>query len=205
VSDIYLRSVVSPGRGDELLLHSLENKMVCDWSPDGRYLVYASTNSQTKSDLWLLPLGGERKPIAFLRTPFFELQGRVSPDGHWMAYTSDESGAWEVYVQSFPEPGDKQIVSIGGGMEPRWRRDGRELYYLAPDRTMMAVAVQPGAPLQFQRPKPLFHSSAASMNVFRSLYAVSAAGDRFLVDSAESNGKEEPITLLMNWLNLIKH
>ncbi|MGH9146434.1 MAG: winged helix-turn-helix domain-containing protein, partial [Vicinamibacterales bacterium] len=134
VFDLYLRRFTGKNE-DEPLLHTDESKFVNDWTRDGRYIVFASSNATTGEDVWLLPTFGSRRPIPYLRTEFNEIQSRVSPDGRWIAYTSNESGNWEVYVQSFPAPGAKQVISVRGGAEPVWRRDGRELYYLAADRT----------------------------------------------------------------------
>ena len=104
----------------------------------------------------MLPTFGDRRPIPYLRTPFNEIQSRISPDGRWVAYASDESGVWEVYVQSFPTPGAKQIISVHGGAEPVWRRDGRELYYLAADRTLMSVdVISKGDTPHVSRPRAL--------------------------------------------------
>ncbi|MFN0110172.1 MAG: protein kinase domain-containing protein, partial [Blastocatellia bacterium] len=116
-----------------------------DWSSDGKYLVYRKDSEKTAFDLWLLPLFGDRQPKPYLNTQFDESWGKVSPDGRWLVYQSNESGRNEIYVQAFPEPGRKVIVSKGGGTLPRWRRDGRELYYVAPDDKLMAVPVEPGA------------------------------------------------------------
>jgi Tol biopolymer transport system component len=204
MADIYLLSTSTRSQHEELLLHTDENKMICDWSPDGRYIVYASINPQTKTDLWLLPQFGDRKPVSFLRTGANELQGQISPDGRWIAYTSDESGSWEVYVRSFPEGGSKQVVSIGGGVEPRWRGDGGEIYYLQPNRMLMVVEVQVGSVLSVRRPKELFRTPVASLSVYANHYAVDKSGERFLVDSIETGKRDEPITLLVNWASLAK-
>jgi hypothetical protein len=130
------------------------------------------------------------------------MHGQVSPDGRWIAYASDESGTWEVYVQTFPVPGAKRTISVGGGSEKHWRRDGRELYYLTPDGTLMAVAVKshddafsPG------RPVPLFQARIpADIITFRNHYAPSGDGQRFLVDSADDH---EPINVVVNWTALL--
>lgn len=118
--------------GDEVLLKSDENKVPDDWSSDVKFIVYEALNSKTKLDLWLLPMTGDRQPVPFLQTDFNEQQAQFSPDAKWIAYTSDESGAPEVYVQAFPALGNKLRISIRGGCQPQWRRDGKELSTLPP-------------------------------------------------------------------------
>jgi DNA-binding winged helix-turn-helix (wHTH) protein/Tol biopolymer transport system component len=203
VDDIFVRSTAGPNE-DELLLRSVDTKHVHSWSPDGRYIVYVSTNPRHNVDLWLLPMFGDRHPIPFLQTPFNEKQGQVSPDGRWMAYASDESGAWEVYVQSFPVPGGKRTISVGGGTEPQWRRDGRELFYLAADHTLMAVDVRPGETWQAGRPIPLFRTSLPRTAEPRNHYAVSADGQRFVIDSVTEGDNQEAMTVLVNWPAAVK-
>ena len=94
-------------------------------------------------DLWVLSVDGEPKPVPFLATDFDERSGQFSPDGRWVAYESNESGRYEIYVRGFPQTGGKWLVSVAGGTQPRWRRDGREIYYVAPDNKLMAVEVKP--------------------------------------------------------------
>ena len=160
VSDIYEAS--AEGRDERPMLRTKENKIVNDWSPDGGYIVFVSTNPETNKDMWLLPTTGAKTPVPFLKSRFNEIQARVSPDGRWIAYASDESGEWEVYVQSFPSPGRKQIVSVGGGAQPFWRGDGRELFYLAPTRSLMSVNVTSGESFTISRPQPLFRTSSSA-------------------------------------------
>ena len=118
----------------------------CDWSRDGRYILYEEGGDATGSDLWVLPMtgstGGPRKPVPFLQTAFNEMLGQFSPDGRWVAYISDESGRNEVYVRSFPAGSGKFQISNNGGTQPRWRDDGKEIYYLAPDGKLMAATVK---------------------------------------------------------------
>ena len=139
-TSIYQKPLGGAGT-EEVLLTSEGMKVTPDWSPDGRFILYAQLNPTTNADLYLLPLSGERKPEPFLQTKFIEAQGRFSPDGRWVAYVSNETGQFEVYVQSFPATGGKLPVSTGGGAQPQWRADGRELYYYTPDRNLMAVDV----------------------------------------------------------------
>src|SRR5439155_18590961 len=113
---------------DELLLESPLTKNPTDWSSDGRFLMYSVQDLKTGSDLWVLPLGGDRKSFAFLNTKFSETQGQFSPDGRWVAYQSDESGRQEIYVRPFPAAAGQWQISTSGGIQARWRRDGKELY-----------------------------------------------------------------------------
>ncbi|MFN2480058.1 MAG: protein kinase, partial [Pyrinomonadaceae bacterium] len=139
------QKIASGGGQEELLFKSSEEKVPDDWSSDGQLILYQTLNPKTKWDLWVLPMSGDRQPAPFLRTEFNEVQAQFSRDGKWVAYTSDVSGAPEVYVQTFPASGGRWRVSTGGGSQPRWRRDGRELFYIAPDRKLMAVSIKPGA------------------------------------------------------------
>jgi len=205
VADLYVRPLAGRDGDERLLLTTKDNKFICDWSPDGRYIVYGSTNARTGSDLWLLPLFGDRQPRPFLQTPSNEICGQVSSDGRWIAYASDESGAWEVYIQSFPEPGDKQDISVGGGIEPHWRRDGRELFYLAADRNVIAVEITPGSILKIGPRTALFRAPVASLNPYVNQYAVAADGQRFVIDAAEEHKRnQELITVVVNWTALLQ-
>jgi DNA-binding winged helix-turn-helix (wHTH) protein len=198
-ADIMGRSITGPAADDTTLVAGPQPKIPGNWAPDGQ-MVFATTSPQFRLDLWRLPAGA-RTPVPYLQTPFNELHGQVSPDGRWIAYTSDESGNWEVYLQTFPTPGGKRVVSIGGGGEPLWRKDGRELYYLATDGMLMAVDVTNGTLLQVGRPKPLFRAPiTADILTYRNQYAVDADGQRFLFDSP---GEREPINVVVNWNALI--
>ena len=123
VSDIFLSPAAGQNERKELL-RTGESKGLNDWSRDGRHLVFISTNPETKSDLWVLPMTPGAAPVPYLRTSFEELQGQVSPDGRWLAYTSDESGRWEVYVQSFPTPGTKYVIPTTAAASPNGARTG---------------------------------------------------------------------------------
>jgi hypothetical protein len=178
-----------------------------DWSPDGRVILYGVQNSTTRADLWALPLTGDRVPFPVVQTGFDDLSGRFSPDGKWLAYVSNEAGRYEVYVRPFPGPGEKQQVSIGGGMFPYWSRDGRELFYIGLDSRMVGVPVQagsdarsfkPGAAVTlFQNPRlAVAGNNGIGSFLSRAPYAVMADG-RFLLDvTADAT---LPITVVLNW------
>jgi Tol biopolymer transport system component len=197
LSNLYQK--ISSGAGsEELLLSSDTSKYVTDWSLDGRYIAYENQGPGTGSDLWVLPLSGDRKPIPYLRTEFNEAQGQFSPDGRWMAYSSNESGRTEVYVQAFPASGGKWQISTAGGSFPRWRRDGKELFYRTADQKLMAVAVQTDSTFQAGQPRALFETRTSEVPVIP--YAVSADGQRFLVNTAIEDTNTSPITVVLNWI-----
>jgi len=163
-------------------------------------------------DLALLPLNdANRKPAVYLQTKADEKDAQLSPDGRWIAYASNESGNWEVYVMTFRAPGSgrpaegKWQVSTRGGSQPRWRRDGRELFYLAADNKLMSVGVKPGNAFEAQPPRVLFQSHTPDAIAFEDLYSydVSPDGQRFLVRTeAESNAS--PISIMLNWPSKLK-
>src|SRR5262249_31302262 len=125
------------------------------------YLLYQEADPRTDFDIWVLPLFGDHKPTLFLKTTFAEGQARFSPDGKWVAYASDESGTFEVYIQEFPGPGGKWQISTRGGFQPTWRADGRELYYIAADGQLMAVPITTAAGFAAGVPAPLFNTHIA--------------------------------------------
>ena len=140
--DLYVK-VSSGATPEELLLEAPGDQLATSWSPDGRFLAYNDTpKGASQGDIWVLPLLGDRKPIPFVQTQFSEWDAHFSPDGHWLAYVSNESGRPEVYIAPFPGPGGKWQVSTAGGILPRWRRDGRELFYVALDNQLMAAEIK---------------------------------------------------------------
>jgi Tol biopolymer transport system component len=207
-NDLYYTS--SSGAGaEQLLVESPQTKVVTDWSADGRFLLYYSVDPQTAGDFWVLPTEGERKPWVFLKTPFQERNGQFSPDGRWVAYQSNESGRHEIYIRPFvmtaasgsnPEAGRWQ-VSTAGGVFPRWRSDGRELYYLGPDGALMAAPVAARATtIEPGEPVPLFRARIFGGGVDSAQggqYDVARDG-RFLINTVLDDASS-PITLILNW------
>lgn len=154
-------------------------------------------------DLWLLPLEGERKPQLFLQTQFTEWQATISPDGRWVAYSSDESGRFEIYVATFPQFERKWQVSVAGGSEPQWRRDGKELFFVAGDKKLMAVEVKSGSnAFETGVPKLLFETPF--INIGRNRYVVTRDGQRFLVITRLEDTAATPINVVVNWLAEVK-
>ena len=150
----------------------------------------------------MLPLFRDRKPFPYAHGPSNESQGQFSPDGKWMVYLSDESGADEIYVASFPTPGGLRLVSTGGGSRPRWRRDGQELFYTAADHKLMAVSVKTGEAFAAGTPRALFETKAPNLVLSQS-YSVSADGQRFLL-TAPLDVPSTPLTLIQNWTARLK-
>src|SRR5262249_25477421 len=199
--DLY-RKPASGAATEELLAESPQHKAAADWSPDGRFLLYSDTDPKTGTDLWKLALtGDDRKPSPVIRTPFDERNAQFSPDGRWVAYQSNENGGrFEVYVQSFPVLGEKWQVSNSGGISPRWRRDGKEIFYIAPDAKMMAAPVRiSGSAFESIAPVALFQTRIYGSGSFSNAqYSVSRDG-RFLINTVAEDAAPAPIMLLQNW------
>ena len=170
-------------------------------SPDGRYLVYERrdlVSSQTGIDLWALPLSGDGKPFPIVQSAFDDTHPAVSPDGKWMAYQNNESGRMEVYITAFPGGGAKWEVSSNGGTNARWRRDSKEFYFLDPADNLMAVDVSTANnAVRLGVPHALFQMVGAERQF--GPYDVSANGKKFLINSANLQEGNEPVTLVQNW------
>jgi Tol biopolymer transport system component len=189
----------STGAGVErLLLESPNTKTPSGWSADGRYVLYSEDSPKTSRDVWALPFDGDRKPLAVVASPFFEGNGQFSPDGRWVAYQSNESGRFEIYVTSFPPNGGKWQISTGGGIAPRWHGD--ELFFIAPDGQMMSSTVSAeGASFEAGAPIALFQTRivGGGTNSNKHQYTVSGNG-RFLINVSASGSASPPITLILN-------
>jgi serine/threonine-protein kinase len=191
--DIYLHSVRGD-RPDRLLLSMPGFQWPSDWSRDGKMLVFTNTaSSDTGWDIWMLPVDSGARASPFLATLFLESGARLSPDGHWIAYTSNETGQSEVYVQSFPVAGNKVIISSGGGRDPAWRGDGRELFFWQGDR-LIAAQLDPIVPLAVRGRAPLFH--AAYIVGAHANYDVRADGQQFVV--VTDAGQAPSFVVLLN-------
>jgi eukaryotic-like serine/threonine-protein kinase len=194
--DIYEKASNGIGDPEVVFASKDQQKSVDDWSPDGRYVVYDTT--LVPANLWVLPLFGDRKPFPFVQGDYDVRQASFSPNGRFIAYTSNESGNFEIYVQTFPDRSGKWQVSAAGGIHPEWRRDGKELFFVS-DNKLMAVDVKTDGP-QFQAgiPKPLFGAPFRSGR-WNSVFAPTADGQRFLAVTTTEQQNASPITVVMNW------
>ena len=216
--DVYQKASTGAGAEDAIVADSTNNKYPTSWSPDGRFVLFfiGSANSKTGNDLWLLPLSGDRKATPLLQVPFNQIDARFSPDGRWIAYGSNESGQRsEVFVMPFggaaagatrsPDGSEgKWQVSSSGGSVPRWRRDGKELFYLSDDNTLMAATVNgQGSAFEVGAVRALFEIQRrmAAYLGYNSgnNYDVSPDGQRFLVNVAVAGQTTAPIALVVNW------
>ncbi|HEY3123068.1 MAG TPA: protein kinase, partial [Thermoanaerobaculia bacterium] len=202
-SDLFRKPPDRPA-AEEPLLVSPAKKQPTDWSPDGRFILFTSSDPERRNeDLWVLSLEG-RRAATVVASRFDEWDGQFSPDGRWIAYVSNESGRPEVYAQPFQGPGPRRKMSTAGGLMPKWRHDGAELFYVAPDRRLMAVPVRKAANLDVGVPAALFETRIRMGPPFRH-YEVSADGQRFLVDTMAAQEKERSVTLVVNWTAGARH
>jgi serine/threonine protein kinase/Tol biopolymer transport system component len=212
--DLYQKA--SSGAGSESVL--LEDNFVKfpeSWSLDGRfisYYIYGPTSASNRNDVWILPLVGERKPFPLTQSPFTEYRSQFSPDGRWIAYASNESGRFEVYVVPFtPGPASwaaasgtasgKWQVSTTGGNEPRWSHDGKEIFYIAANKLMAAAVTANGVPFKVNAVRPLF---TVRPHVGQGVYDVSQDDQHFLVNTVADHAEIAPLTLVVNWPAALK-
>ena len=204
--NLYRVAVDSPGT-ETRLLDTPFAKLPVDWSADKKRLLFATITARGDWDLWMLPLDGDRRPSPVLTTPAEERDGRLSPDGRWLAYASNESGRFEVYVQTFPPSGPKWQISRDGGGQPQWRGDGNELFYLSADSRITAVPVHAGSrTFDPGAPEPLFAARIASLERLTpvSQYAAAADGRTFVVNSLGERAWSRAVTVILNWPALLK-
>jgi len=196
---------------EELLVDGTRQS-AASWSPDGRVVAFTQMDPETGADLWVLEVGGGRKPVPFLRTKFNEGSPRFSPDGRWIAFSSNESGRNEVYVQAYPGPGSRTQVSSEGGFDPVWTRSGREVFYRSGNK-MMAVAATSGAAFSAGRPQMLWErfyahglsSVCGAPGPSSSNYDVTPDGQRFLmIKENEQDGRYTRIHVVLNWAEELK-
>jgi Tol biopolymer transport system component len=195
--NLYVKRMGVPGEEERLFRNTFQT-FPQSWSRDGRFIAYVTIHPKTQSDIWLFPTTGDRTPAPFLQTEFDERNARISPDGRWMAYSSDESGSSGVYVTRFPQAGGKWSVSPNGGSFPIWRRDGRELFYRAPGGQLMAVPIAAGSELQPGVAVPLFNPSAAVGALGLGTFYDVAPDGRFLINVFVER-TSPPATVVLNW------
>jgi Tol biopolymer transport system component len=207
------QQLINGTAADEELFDGSDSRMTLSpssWSADARFIAYTLTtgNFPPKRDVWVLPLFGDRKPFPLAHTAFTENMGVFSPDGQWIAYTSDEGGQANVFVQPFPGSGAKYQVSRDGGSHPVWRADGKELFFLGLDATMMAAPIDATGQFAAGVPQALFPTGSP---IFSSpdlnggpVYAVAKDGNRFLVNARPRQSSVAPLTVVVNWTAAIR-
>jgi serine/threonine protein kinase len=205
-ANLYQKATNGTGKDEQLFANS-NSKYPTQWSRDGRFIVYSEDDPKTGRDIWVLPMDGvtDRKPVPFLRSKFDEFHGQLSPDSHWIAFTSDESGRREVYVQPFPEGEGRTKISTAGGEQPRWRGDGKELFFVNADGKMMAVTMKVTAGtkpvIEPGRTQALFEARLARPLTIQTFeYDVTADGKRFLLDTVGGDSSSpEVLNVAVNW------
>jgi Tol biopolymer transport system component len=207
---LYQRSS-SPGGTDEVLLDS-KGAWPTQWSRDGKYIVYFEAGvSKNKRDIWVFPTDGSQNPIPFMTTEADEFMGQLSPDNRWMAFTSDRSGRDEVYVRAFPSGEGEWRISVSGGRAPRWKRDGKELYFIGENGKLTAVSVK-GSPagtkpaFEAETPVELFDTHVVrggNDTLFQ--YDVTADGKRFVINTNTSSAESALVlTVVTNWADRLR-
>jgi Tol biopolymer transport system component len=216
--NVSLRQISIDGTVDEALVEDSPNGSSArgpiggytptSWSNDGRFIAFTRRGPSGSSDVWALPLFGDRKAFAVVDTPFAETSGVFSPDGRWIAYTTDESGVPRVVVQPFPGPGRRYLVSSDSGHHPLWRADGKELFYISENPssgTLMAAPIAMSSQLEVGTPEPLFGVGAPGASRGQ-IYAVTKDGRRFLTNERPRQKQvETPLTVVVNWMAALRN
>jgi hypothetical protein len=157
----------------------------------------------SSSDVWVLPLGDDRKPFPIANSRFTEDSATFSPDGRSIAYGSNEAGPYQICVQPFPPTGDKYQISRNGGGQPMWRGDGRELFFIGADAMMMATTIDTSRQFEAGVPQALFPSRSPNTVLGRRSYAVTRDGKRFLIPALQ-DATSSPLTVVVNWPALVQ-
>jgi Tol biopolymer transport system component/predicted Ser/Thr protein kinase len=194
---IYWKDASGAGEA-QLLLQADEDIYPGDWSRDGRFLAFMRYGSETRWDIWALPIDGSSEPFPVLQSEFSEVRPMFSPDGQWIVYNSNESGEMEVYVTQFPGPGGKWQVSTNGGQEPQWSADGSEIFYVDSSQQLVTVPVSTGETFRAGLPETLFEARLFPLTS-RNRYSVTEDGQRFLMLSTISEESIRPISVVVNW------
>lgn len=201
--NLYIKS--ANGSGDDQLLYQADSeKFPTSCSSDGQYIAFENWASKSKATVWLLPTTNGSQPRPLLQSSAFDqVQPQFSPDAHFIAYTSDESGRLEIYVQPFPLTGEKWQISLNGGDHPLWRKDGKELFYTTSDGKLMAVEIKTGSKFESSVPKQLFQGSIKFTGDGWS-FAPSKDGQKFLVNAYAANNNSSPLNIVLNWTAELK-
>ena len=203
--DIYQKAADGLESTQPVFQSAGQDKALNDVAPDGRYAIYDTANSDAIRQLWALPLFGNRKPFPFVQVSFGAGSAQFSPNGRYVAYESNETGRDEIYVQTFPQHTGRWEISISGGAEPMWRRDGKELFYITSDEKLMAVDVDTrSAAFQAGIPRELFQTQLVPLSYWRNIYVPSLDGQRFLMITPAGQTKPDPITVVVNWPTLLR-
>jgi len=203
--DIYVKNATGAGHAEPLLVSDNE-KYVTDWSRDGRYLAYTQIDSKGKTlaDLYLLPLFGDKKPIPLVRTQFLEGIGAFSPEGHWIAYVSNDSGSDEIYLTSYPKAGGKWQVSQGGGTDPEWASSGRALYYRTLGGKLMEASVTSnGTSVEVGTPHQVANIQLGELPADMWVYDPLPGNHGFIILRPERT-ESMPLVFVTHWLQGIK-
>jgi eukaryotic-like serine/threonine-protein kinase len=195
---LFARAATGAG-ADEELLKSTTNTVATDWSRDGRFILYLKVDPSTRWDIWALPMAPRGQPFAVANSARNERQAQVSPDGRWVAYTSNDSGRDDVWVQAFPQAKERWPVSTSGGTQPQWRSDGRELFYISADLKLMAVDVNPGSSFDAGVPTPLFSLRSADQLSARNNFMPAADGKRFLINTSFMGRGTGSLAVVLDW------
>jgi Tol biopolymer transport system component len=196
--DLYIRPAVGGGE-EQPFLKTPAAKYPTDWSPDGAFVVYHANDERTHYDVWAVPIGHPDQPRPLVQTEFDEMQGQISPSGRWLAYTSNQSGRLDVYVQALGPDGRKWQISTDGGSDPKWRADEKELFYIGRDGRMMSVDL-PGAAFDPGTPRPLFLlRDVSAVAPYVSAYDLQRDGQRFLVRVPIEHLQTQPLNVLVHW------
>ena len=198
---LYVKELGASGIGTLLLDSPGIKETMGAWSQDGQYIAYVNRTGP-QEDIWILPISGEKKEFPFIEAPGVQNKPVFSPDGKWLAYQSNESGKYEIYVVSFPGKEQSQRISNNGGVQPHWRDDGRELYYLGLDGELLAVDINPENIAYSGKPHILFETKI-DVWVNASQYSVAPDGQRFLILEPLAERTPTPITVVTNWTSLL--
>jgi eukaryotic-like serine/threonine-protein kinase len=197
-STLFIKELNDTGKGQSPLAAGFRGPW--DWSADGRFILYSENEPTASRDIWVLPVDSEQKPYPLFQTQFNESYAQFSPDGRWVVYLSNETGNDELYVARFDNPRESRRISTAGAAQPRWRRDGKELFYLAGDKSLMAVPVKAGDKFETGEAISLFKVDS----IVADSYDVSSDGQRFLMNIAERKTQSMPFTVVLNWTSDLK-